>query len=73
MKNKCEEKAESEREIEIKLKEHEEGIATFDQVQDIANKAVNVKYKAEVTLQDYKQDVEYLNAILADSEKRYKP
>lgn len=63
----------SEQEIEQKLREHEEGVITFEQMQETANKAVNIKYKAEVALQDYKQDVEYLNNLIADSDKRYRP
>lgn len=69
----CEAKYDSELEIEAKLKDHEEGIITFDQMQEISNKALNVKYKAEVTFQEYKQDVEYLNGLITDGETKYKP
>lgn len=69
----CEAKHDSELEIEAKLKDHEEGIITFDQMQEISNKALNVKYKAEVTFQEYKQDVEFLNGLISDAETKYKP
>lgn len=68
----CDMKIESEQEIELKLKEHEEGLITFEQMQETANKAVNVKYKAEVSLQDYKQDVEYLNGLIDAFDTRYR-
>lgn len=68
-----EEKFACEREIEIKLKEHEDGIITFEQVQDIANKAINIKFKAEVSLQDYKHEIEHHNNLLSESDTRYKP
>jgi len=66
-------KLESEREIEIKLKEHEDGLITFEQMQDTANKALNIKYKTEVALQDYKQEIEYLNNLINDTDRKYKP
>ena len=66
-------KKEWEDEIELKIKEHEEGLITFEEMQETANKAVNVKYKAEVSLQDYKHDVEYLNNLISDADRRYKP
>lgn len=66
-------KKEWEDEIELKIKEHEEGIITFEEMQETANKAVNVKYKAEVSLQDYKHDVEYLNNLISNADRRYKP
>jgi hypothetical protein len=69
----CDLKVDSENEIELKLKEHEEGKITFEQMQETANRAVNVKYKAEVSLQDYKQDVEYLNSLISEVDVRYKP
>lgn len=59
--------------IELKIKEHQEGIITFEDVQETANKAVNIKYKAEVSLQDYKHDVDYLNNLISEADKRYKP
>lgn len=42
-------------------------------MQETADKVANIKYRAEVALQDYKQDVEYLNNLIADSATRYKP
>ena len=69
----CEMKKEWEDLIELKIKEHEEGLITFEVMQEAANKAVNVKYKAEVSLQDYKHDVEYLNNLISEANKRYKP
>ena len=66
-------KVESEVEIETKLKEHEEGIITFAQMQEISNKALNVKYKAEVSFQEYKQEVDYLNNVLIDAETDFIP
>jgi hypothetical protein len=69
----CKLKAESEIEIENKLKDHEDGLITFEQMQDTANRALNIKYKTEVSLQDYKQEVEYLNNLIKDSDVKYKP
>ena len=46
---------------------------TIEEVQETANKAVNIKYKAEVSLQEYKQEVEELNNLISESNKRYKP
>ena len=66
-------KVDSEQEIETKLKELEEGMITFEQMQEISNKALNVKYKAEVSFQEYKQEVEYLNSIVDESETEYDP
>jgi hypothetical protein len=69
----CEAKLDSEQEIEARLKDHEEGLITFDRIQEISNKALNVKYKTEVSFQEYKQDVEYLNSLVADTETNYLP
>ncbi|CAI2381472.1 unnamed protein product [Moneuplotes crassus] len=66
-------KVDSEQEIEKRLQEHEDGIITFEQMQEISNKALNVKYKTEVSFQEYKQEVEYLNNLLQDAETEYNP
>ena len=72
-KNKCEMKKDWEDEIEFKIKQHEEGLIDIEEVQEVANKAVNIKYKAEVSFQDYKHEVDELNNLISEADKRYKP
>jgi uncharacterized UPF0160 family protein len=45
----CENKEAAEASMMEKIKEHEDGIITFEEFQEVSNKMVNVKYKAEVS------------------------
>jgi hypothetical protein len=46
---------------------------TLEQVQRITNQTLNVKYRAELASQDYKQEVEKMNDFLATLSKVYRP
>ena len=70
---KCQEKTACEQAIEIKIKQHQDGLIDFEQVQDIANRSINIKYKAEVSFQEYKQEVEQCNDLLSSVDNDYKP
>lgn len=59
--------------IEQALLDHERGLMTLEQVQRITNQTLNVKYRAELASQDYKQEVERMNEFLLVFNKDYRP
>ena len=59
--------------IEQALLEHEKGEISIEQVQKITNQTLNIKYKAELSSQDYKKEVEKYNLKLLEFKDEYKP
>lgn len=63
----------SEISIEQALLEHEKGQMQLEQVQRITNQTLNVKYKAEMSAQEYKKEIEIHNQHLLKFADEYKP
>ena len=59
--------------IEQSLLEFEKGNIDLEQVQKTTNLTLHTKYKAELSAQDYKKEVESTNKFLAEFEDEYKP
>ena len=59
--------------IEEAMLAHERGLISVEKVQRINKKGVNIKYKAEIASQNYRESMDDLNAIIAQFPSSYSP